>query len=142
MNCPSGKKMTMMCTHEKCHASLGCVDEDCKKCTFQHSECKASGIMLVNVTNKVKEIDGLKAKCLEKVREIDGKCTLQLAQSQITLSTNPGFCNLSEKDSEVFVNIFMKEGQGNISGKEANRFNSSINAVNKDYFKAYPNIIL
>jgi hypothetical protein len=125
MVCPSGNKMTMMCTNAVCPGALECGDDDCQHCSSKHLNCNAASIKLTNVTGKINRMNELKAKCLEHVRLIDGKCISQLDQSQRELSTNPSFCGLSKEDLDVFARIFLKEGS-NIKGKDTSRFSHNL----------------
>jgi DNA-binding SARP family transcriptional activator len=64
-----------------------------------------------------------------------------LGQSQSDLSSNPSFCSLNEEDSAVFSLIFLKGGNKNIKGTEANRFSKNVTALSEEYPKRFPKIL-
>jgi hypothetical protein len=80
-------------------------------------------------------MDHLKVECIERIKEIDDKCSQLLAKSQRGLSRHPCFCGLSKQDSDVVAAIFKKERQENIPGTEADRFNRNIIELSKKYLK-------
>jgi hypothetical protein len=65
MRCASGNKMKTMCTNPSCPEMLDCCEDDCISCFSKHQHCNAPGIRLAITSNKLKDMDELKTKCLD-----------------------------------------------------------------------------